>query len=406
MSRLTKRIVVLLSMLVLGYVAAGYMLAKTTDDKTYRVLTVFSEVLGHIQHDYVEDPNMRQVTAGALHGLLDSLDPESSYMSPLEYADYKKNMEASLKGEAGLTLSRRFGYVAVVSVLPDSPAMKAGLRDGDILESLGGFTTDQMAIGQAQLLLRGEPGAVVKMSVVRRDKAQPKDLEVILAKLAPARLLEDRMQGDVAYLRVSSFDEGMSKQVHDQLVQMAQKGASKLVLDLRDCAAGSISEGVATAQLFLSSGSITTLKGQTVSAQTLSADPAKVAWKQPMTVLVSNGTAGAAEVLAAAIGDNHRGETVGLHTFGTASVQKVIALDDGAALILTVANYYTPGGKIILNEGVEPATVVQPALNDTSELTTDENSVTKPGQIPGPDDPVLKKALEILQGPAAVRKAA
>jgi carboxyl-terminal processing protease len=405
MNRLTKRIIVLLSMLVLGYVAAGYMLAKTTDDKTYRVLTVFSEVLGHIQHDYVEEPNMRHVTAGALHGLLDALDPESSYLSPLEYTDYEKATEANPKAEAGVVLSRRFGYIAVVSVLPDSPGMKAGLHDGDILESLGGFATDMMATGQARLLLKGAPGTVVKMSVVRRDKPQPQDMEVILAKLAPSHLLDERMQGDVAYLRVPAFDEGMNKQVRDKLMQMEQKGAHKLVLDLRDCAEGPISEAVATAQLFLPSGTIVTLKGQTVSAQTFSADPAKVVWKEPMTVLISSGTAGAAEVLAAAIADNHRGETVGLHTFGTASVQKVITLDDGAALILTVTNYYTPGGKMILNEGIEPADLVQTPLEDTSDLGADENTITRPGQIPGPDDPVLKKALDILQHPPAAHKA-
>ena len=157
MSRLAKKIVLSLSVLVFAYVAMGYVLGKTNDDKTYRSLTVFSEVLEHIQHDYVEDPNMRQVETGALHGLLDSLDPQSSYLSAREYTDYKGKVDNEAKGGSGLELSKRFGYVAVISVIPDSPAQKANIRTGDLLESIAGFTTRQMAIGQAQVLLSGEP---------------------------------------------------------------------------------------------------------------------------------------------------------------------------------------------------------------------------------------------------------
>ncbi len=405
MSRLAKRIVVALSVLVFAYVTVGYVLGKTGDDKTYHSLTVFSEVLEHIQHDYVEDPNMHQVTIGALHGLLDSLDPESSYLSSLEYADYKKKADGGGKGEVGLALSKRFGYVIVVSVLSESPAQKAGLRPGDILESIAGFTTNQMAVGQAQILLTGEPGSTVKVEVVRRGKAEPQEMDLAFAKLPPPRLVEDRIEGDILYLRVPVFDAGASKQIREKLTQSGRQGASKLILDLRNCATGQMDEAIATAQLFLSSGTIATLKGQTVASQTVAADPAKVVWKEPMTVLISSSTAGPAEVLAAAIADNHRGETVGTRTFGMASQQKVMQLDDGAALILTVANYYTPGGKSIPSEGVEPTSEVQPSAQDIAELQ-DETVGPGPGALPSPDDPALKKAIEILQGGAKRPKAA
>src|SRR5580658_3999267 len=141
MNRFARIMILCLSAVVFSYAAAGYLLGKTADDKTYRVLTVYSEVLEHIQHDYVEDANIQKVTAGAMHGLLDSLDSESSYMSPLEYADYKKSMELDQKATAGMVLSRRFAYISVVSILPDSPALKAGLRVGDVLETIAGFTT-------------------------------------------------------------------------------------------------------------------------------------------------------------------------------------------------------------------------------------------------------------------------
>ena len=407
MSRLTKKITVSLSVVVLAYVCMGYVLGKSNDDKSYKALTVYSEVLQHIQRDYVDDPNMNSVTTGALHGLLDSLDPQSSYLSPLEYADYKKKIEEKGKGSAGLVLSKRFGYIAVVSVLPDSPGQKAGLRNGDILESIAGFTTSQMSIGQADVLLTGDLGSSVKLDVIRRGKTEPQDVSVTMAKVAPPKLLEDRLQNDIAYLHIQSFDPGTAKQVREKLVEFDHQGAKKLILDLRDCATGQMDEAVSTAQLFLASGTIATLKGQTVSTQTFSADPSKVVWKQPISVLIAGGTAGPAEVVAAAIADNHRGDTVGERTFGTASTQKLIQLDDGAALILTVANYYSPEGKSIPAEGVAPSVELQANSDDFGDSSDLDEQVTPPaGHAVSPDDPYVKKAIEVMNGGTPARKAA
>jgi carboxyl-terminal processing protease len=404
MSPLGKKIVLGISVLVVSYVATGYMLGRSSDDKAYRALTVYSEVLEHIQRDYVDDPNMRAVTNGSLHGLLDSLDPQSAYLSPLEYKDFKEKSASSPQGESGLALTRRFGYIGVIGVLPDSPAAKIGLRAGDILEKIAGFTTGQMAIDQAQLLLKGGPGNTVPLSVIRRGKAEPQDMAITLAKLALPKLAEDKLAGDIAYLHVPLFNAGMSKQIRDKLVQFQHNGAKKLILDLRDCSIGDDQEGIQTAQLFLSSGTIATLKGQTVTPVVSSADPSKVVWTQPVTVLIGNGTAGPAEILAAAIADNKRGDTIGERTYGTASQQKLIEMDDGAALILTAANYYTPGNKNIPTEGVGPTVEVHPSIDDLIA----QADLNQPAAVPSssPDDPVVKKAIEILQGGGAVEKKA
>ena len=165
MSPLAKKIVVGISVLVVAYAATGYMLGRSSDDKAFRALTVYSEVLDKIHNDYVDEPNMHAVTNGSLHGLLDSLDPQSAYLSPLEYKDFKEKSANNLPAESGLALTRRFGYIGVIGVLPDSPGAKIGLRIGDILEKIAGFTTGQMAIDQAQLLLKGNPGATVQLSV-------------------------------------------------------------------------------------------------------------------------------------------------------------------------------------------------------------------------------------------------
>lgn len=399
-----KKIVVVLSILVFAYVATGYVLGRSSDDKAFRALTVYGDVLNRIEHEYVDDPNMHQVTSGALHGLLDSLDPQSAYLSPREYSDYKEKIAVKSKGEAGLTLTRRFGYIGIVGVLPDSPAEKAGLRLGDVLEKIAGFTTGQMAVDQAKLLLSGDPGTVVKLSVIRRGKAEPQDMEVTLAKLAPPKLVEDKLPGDVAYLRVSDFEPGATNQIRDALIQFDHQGAHKLILDLRDSSQGDIQEGISAAQLFLSSGTITTLKGQTVSPIVSSADPARAVWTQPVTVLIGNGTAGPAEILAAAIADNHRGETVGDRSYGTASMQKLIPLDDGAALILTIANYYTPNGKEIPADGVTPTVEVHAQPEDI--VAQNDPNAPPSARTVSPDDPAVKKALDILRGNAPARKAA
>lgn len=403
MSTVTRNIVIVLSVAVFGFVAVGYVRGRSVDDKAYRALTVYSEVLEHIQRDYVDEPDIHQVTSGALHGLLDSLDPESSYLSPLEYKDYEEKSATPAKAEAGLAVTKRFGYISVIATLPDSPAAKANLQIGDIIEKIGDFTTGQMGIEQANLLLSGEPGTVVKLSVIRRGKTEPQEVPVTLEKLAPPKVIEDKLQqGDVAYIHLSDLDAGTTKQLREDLQQFQHQGAHKLILDLRDCAFGQDSEGISAAQLFLSSGTITSLKGQTVTPVVSSADPAKVVWTQPVAVLIGNGTAGPAEILASAIADNHRGETIGQRSYGVASEQKLIQLDDGSALILTVANYYTPGGKEIPVDGVTPTKEVMPAPPDDIAALTDQNPAPPSSS---PNDPVVKKALEVLAG-GAVQKAA
>jgi carboxyl-terminal processing protease len=403
MSSLTRNIVIVLSAVIFGFVAVGYVRGRSVDDKAYRALTVYSEVLERIQRDYVDQPDIHQVTSGALHGLLDSLDPQSSYLSPLEYKDYEEKIAAPAKADAGLALTKRFGYISVIATLPDSPAQKANLQIGDIIEKIGDFTTGQMGIEQANLLLSGDPGTVVKLSVIRRGKTEPQEVPITLEKLAPPRVVEDKLQqGDVAYIHLSDLDAGTTRQLRSDLEQFKQQGAHKLILDLRDCAFGQDTEGISAAQLFLSSGTITSLKGQTTTPVVSSADPAKVVWTQPVAVLIGNGTAGPAEILASAIADNHRGDTVGQRSYGVASEQKLIQLDDGSALILTVANYYTPGGKEIPVDGVTPTDVVVPAPPDDIAALTDQNPAPPSSS---PTDPVVKKALEILQDGAAQKAA-
>jgi carboxyl-terminal processing protease len=399
MSRLARIAVVTLSVIVFLYVGLGYVLGKTSDDKSYRSLSVFGEVLQHIQEDYVDEPNMTLVTAGALHGLLESLDPQSGYLSAREYADYRDRMKNSQHGEAGMTVSKRYGYIVVVSVVPDGPAEKASLRDGEILEAIGGFSTRDMSVGQAAMLLQGAPGTVAKVSIVRRGKTEPQEISITRAVIGPQHIVAERVAEDVAYVRLPAIETLDVTELRDKLVQFDKQGMHKLVLDLRDCTRGQVPDAIAAAQFFLSSGKITSLEGQTVARKEFSAEPDKVVWSAPVDVLISPSTSGAAEVLAAAIKGNKRGELLGERTFGTASEQKVIPLEDGGAVILTVAFYSTPEGKSIVDEGVAPTVEVHPKTQDPAENSdAQEPAPLGSGQLPASDDPVYNKALELLKG--------
>jgi carboxyl-terminal processing protease len=407
MNRTARIAILVISVVVFCYAGLGHVLGQTHEERAYKSLTVYGEVLQKIQQDYVDDPNMHLVTAGALHGLLESLDPQSSYLTPREYTEYKQKVASTNPGDTGLTLSKRYGYIIVVSVLPESPAEKAGIHNGDIFESIAGFTTREMSVGQAMNLLRGQPGGGVKVGVIRRGKNEPENVDVVREKLAPAKMVVQKTDPDILALRLTTLEAGRADEVRAKLQDAEKQGVHKVVLDLRGCGRGPVSEGLAVARLLIPSGNLVTLRGQTVSAQSFAADPSKAVWKGPVSVLIDGTTSGAAEVLASAIVNTHRGDVVGERTFGLASEQKLITIDDGSALILTVANYYNGSGKSILEEGVTPSEVVRNQAVLADDGADDDGSADgTPSATPSepkplsPEDAVFKKAVDLLKSPA------
>ena len=405
MNRTARIGVLIVSVVIFCYAGLGHVLGRTPDDKAYKSLTVYSEVLQKIQQDYVDEPNLHLVTTGSLHGLLESLDPQSSYLTPREYTEYKQKIASNAAGDTGLTLSKRFGYIIVVSVLPDSPGEKAGIHSGDIFESVAGFTSRDMSVGQAMNFLHGQPGTAVKVAVIRRGKADPDEVDLIREKLAPAKIISEKVDPDILVMRLPSLDSGRADEVRNRLLDAQKQGIHKVMIDLRECGRGPVSEAVSIARLFISNGTLTTLKGQTMSSQVFSADAGKVVWKEPVSILIDPTTSGAAEVLASAIVATHRGDVVGERTFGLASEQKLITLDDGSALFLTVGNYYNGDGKSILEEGVQPSEVVRASAEDDGDTGEDDNGSADAQKEPAapkpltPEDPVFRKALEMLKAP-------
>lgn len=411
MNRIARYLILTVSILIVGWVGVGHVLGRTANDKAYKSLEVYSEVLQKIQQDYVDDPNMHLVTTGSLHGLLESLDAESSYLTPREYTDYQEKAARTGVGETGLNLSKRSGYIVIISVLPDSPAEKSDLRPGDFLESIAGFTTREMSVGQAKNLLAGDPGTPVKVGVIRRGRTDPDQVELIRQKLVDPKLIVQRIDNDTLAFRFPTLDAGTADEVRTRLQEAQKQGISHIILDVRDCGRGDYSEAIVVARLFIPSGTLTTLKGQTVAEQVFAADPTKVVWKGPVSVLTDVTTTGPGEVLASAFANTKRGDIVGERTFGLASEQKLIPLNDGAAIVLTIANYYNADGKSILEEGVMPTEVVQSAasaIDDDSDDSSANGSQKEP-PLPkplSPEDPILHRALELFHSPAVAKKAA
>jgi carboxyl-terminal processing protease len=401
MSTKTKAVILLSSAAVLLFMAVGGLdgVRASNNDGAYRQLQVYSEVLARVRNEYVEEPNIPAVTDGALHGLLESLDANSSYLSAAEYKDYKSH-KTQAKGEIGAAVSKRFGYAAVVSVLPGGPADKAGLEAADILEAIEGKSTREMSLAEVHNLLEGQPGSNVTVSAVRARRAEPQKI-VITRDLVVVPPVSDKMVEDgIGYIRVDGFPNGKTQEIANKVKALQKSGAKKLILDLRNCAQGEESEGISTANLFLNHGTITYLQGQKYPRQAFNADPSKAITTLPLVVMVNRGTAGPAEIVAAAILGNARGDVVGDKTFGDGSVQKVIEMPDGSALILSVAKYYSPEGKAIQDTAVTPSVLVADsddgALPDEDQDTTPaaEDTTKKP---PPQQDEQLQKAIQVLK---------
>jgi carboxyl-terminal processing protease len=350
-------------------------------DGAYSQIRVYQQVLRRIQSDYVTDPNMQKVTTGALHGLLESLDADSSYLSPTEYKIFKQRPTTGV-AQIGVTVSKRYGYATVVDVLPNSPADHEHINDGDVIEAIGDQSTRELSLSVIRMLLEGEPGSSVTMTLVKPRQPDPDKLTITRAIVPMPPLAQQEYENaSILYLKPNVIS---TARVDDIAAKLKANKGKKIVLDLRDASGGDENEGIRLANFFVKDGTLAMLEGQTYPKQTFTADPAKWLTAAPLVVLVNRGTYGAAELTASAIEADKRGDVVGERTFGEGSVQKTIELPDGAALMLTVAKYQGPDGKKIQDEAVNPN--IQVTQNDDLD-----------DQAPSKEDPALDKALSILK---------
>ena len=395
--RVFKRVVFVLSVAIFAALGLGFGLgefglfgvhAGGEQDGAYRQMRVYAEVLKKVQTDYVTEPNINDVTTGALHGLLESLDSDSSYLTPTEYKIYKERPTTGV-AQVGINVSKRYGYATVVSVTPGSPADHEHIADGDVIESIGEQSTRELSLAVIRLMLDGKPGTQVTISLVRPRKPDPDKLTLTRALPAPAPMAEQQYENStILYLKPGVLTADRVDEIAAK-IKAAGKNR-KVLLDLRDSSGDDAQQGIRLANFFIKQGTLATLAGQKFPTQTFTADASKVLTDAPMDVLVNRGTYGAAELAAGAILDAKRGDVVGERTFGEGSVQKTIELPDGAALLLTVAKYESPNGTKIEDDAVKPNVAVEePIVDDEQEAAP-----------PKGDEP-LTKALDLLKAKSA-----
>jgi carboxyl-terminal processing protease len=395
-SRFFQRFVFVLSVAIFVGLGLGFALGEfgwfgvhaDDQDGAYRQMRVYAEVLQKIQNDYVTDPNINDVTTGALHGLLESLDADSSYLTPAEYKIYKDRPSGG-NAQEGMTVSKRFGYATVVNVEPNSPAEQNHLADGDVIESIGGKSTHDLSLAVIRMMLEGKPGSTVDVMVIRPSKPDPEKVTLTRTVVpSPPLNQQDYENSTILYLKPGELTTARVDEMAAK-IKAAGKGR-KILLDLRDCTGDDPQQGLRLANFFIKQGTLATLQGQQYPQQTFTADPAKFLTDAPVAVIVNRGTYGGAELAAAAIEELKRGDVVGERTFGEGSVQKTIDLPDGAALMLTVAKYQGPDGKKIQDDAVVPTVAVSSQQDDLDEGATPPNG-----------DEVLNKALDVLKGKGA-----
>lgn len=408
MNRRFQMAVVTASSVLVAFLLIGAVLGQapeTTPSDPYRHIGVYTEVFSKIKSDYVEDPDMKNVTLGAINGLLVSLDPFASYLSADQYKQYLKAKE-SPKAGIGLLLSRKYGYeISIVDAIPGSPADKQGLATGDIIESINGIATRDMPLAYTDVLFNGDAGSTLELMVLRLRKAEPSKIALTRGKIEYPPLTVKLMEDKVGYIAAQSLEPGKVKAVAAAIADLEKQGMQKLLLDLRHCAAGSPEEGVDLARLFLEKGQITYVMGQKYPKQSFDAEPSQVAWKGPLVLLTNRGTASGAEVAAGALLDHKRASIVGERTYGDAAIRKAIPTQDGGAVLLAIAKYYTPTGKAIPDSSITPSLAVLDS-EAVPDLDDDNNPATQPAPKPG-EDSILKKGVEVLKNglPAQAAKA-
>ena len=399
--------ILLFSSVLVIYAIIGGMLGRVSAQSgAYQQLSIFTDVLSHIKGDYVDEPSLKEALIGAVRGLIESVDPHGGYLTAKELAFYKDYNPQKTPG-IGAIIIRRFGYPIIVSVIPGGPAAKAGLGTGDIIESIDNVTTREMNIVQLNAVLASPAGKPVKLSVIKRRRAEPEPVQ-LNREATPIPAVEAKIvESNVAYIHIPYLGAGKAQEAKKQIEGLLKKNVTGIVLDLRGTAGGDEQEAVQLANLFIDSGSLGYLQGQKFDKKTFTANPKDAVTKLPVVALINQGTAGAAEIIAGALVDNKRANLVGTKTFGAAAFQRVIPMDDGAALLLSVAKYYTPSGVEIQENGIKPTVE---ALQQSEELFNpdDDTEVVPPSKAPVvEEDRQLKKAIEVLKDPSkALKKAA
>lgn len=385
MSRRTRLLAVFASTPLVILVTVGGLLGtarSVTGQQGVEHLRVFLDVVRLTLGAYVEPPDVDKVMDGAMRGLTDGLDPLSSYLPPHEMRALKAG-EALPSADVGLIVTKQF-WLRVVGVRDNSPAARAGLRSGDLIRAIDDTPTRDMSVHTATRMLAGAPGTSMSLLVVRSNLIDPHTVPLTREVPSSTRATGRRLPGGEAYVRVASFGSGVTDQLRSSIAALGATGAG-MIIDVRDTADGTPEDGIAVARLFVKSGTLATKATRDGTPVVTSAVTGDGALTMPIVLLVSFGTAHAAEVFAAALIDNDRATLVGTPTAGLAASQTLVELPEGHGLLLTTARYLRADGTPIHTRPLRPSVLVEPPV-----VAFDE--------APPATDATLARAVEILRG--------
>lgn len=423
-----KFLIILFSAIIAIYAVFGGFLrnfssAQQPINDASAQIRIFESVLQHIQNDYVDEPNMQKVRDGALRGLAGGLDPYSSYLTAEQVKDFQAKKQNTLAG-IGAEFSQVSQYLYVIAVVKDSPADKAGLKSGDVIEYIETKATRDISLYDARLMLLGASGSKVNLRVLRAGE-KPQTLIVTRGAYKIPEATAKVEAGKIGVIKVYSLEKGEAADIKNRVQDLTKQGVQKIILDLRGVAAGDLNEAVEVANLFIKDGTLAQVIGRENKVQqTFTADPNKHLFTGQIATLIDLGTAGAGEVVASAMLDRKRGEVIGERSFGAGTEQKLLTLRGGDGFLLTVAKWASANGNPFLSDeratsGVKPSIEVKrPETPEPLEVEDLIDQQQQEQQQPNPqatpqatpkveqqqpktiEDIQLKKALEILQGDA------
>ena len=402
---------------------AANVLAEAASSDTFRQLKLFGDVFERVRAEYVEEVTDQRLIEAAINGMLTSLDPHSGYLDTERYRD----MQVQTRGEfggLGIEVTMENGLVKVVSPIDDTPAAKAGIESGDLITHIDGEAVMGLSLSEAVEKMRGPVDSKIDLRLPRKGKDEPFDVTLnrAIIKISPVRA---RLESDVAYVRLTTFNEQTSSEMKDKFDELRQQAGGKLtglVLDLRNNPGGLLDQAVAVSDAFLEQGEIVSTRGRrSDSIQRFNARPGDIADNVPIVVLINGGSASASEIVAGALQDHRRAIVMGTPSFGKGSVQTIMPLPGNGAIRLTTARYYTPAGTSIQAKGITPDIEVHQAnveqLDDSPDrreadlrgrLMNEQESqggeqgrtVSEGGEPPaeGQQDYQLSRAIDLLRG--------
>jgi len=350
----------------------------------YEELKVFSEVFDRIKSDYVEEVEDRELLEDAIQGMLSGLDPHSTYLDPESFKEVRIGTSGEFGG-LGIEVTMENGFVKVVAPIDDTPAERAGLQPGDLITRLDDQAVKGMSLSEAVELMRGKPDTDITLTVIREGEPKPLEFTITRAVIKITSVKSRILEEAYAYVRVTQFQNGTADALRRELGKLKKEAGGELdglILDLRNNPGGVLDAAVAVSDTFLEEGLIVSTKGRVENSRfTFTAKPSDYVDGAPMVVLVNGGSASASEIVAGALQDHRRAVVMGTQTFGKGSVQTILPMENGAALKLTTARYYTPSDRSIQAAGIEPDVVVENLR--VSRRESDNGASVREANLPG-----------------------